>query len=229
MRLPAPHRVPDQGTSFAVAQDTRLAAHATGPSVNTNIRVIDLESGAELWHKSACDDEEIQSLALSPDHKLLASGAGFADPEIRLWDAVTGQELARLTGHRTYIQSLAFSPDGKSLASASADQTIRVWDVSDATRPKTKAVLLGHLNEVHSVAWIPGSTQLVSGDKDGSVCLWDHGRLDVRTTRSPWEQRRHRSGLPVRSNGQSVLVLDKNGAVVRKSRFTRILSVIVTQ
>ena len=63
-------------------------------------------------------------MAFSPDAKLLATGAGWLDPDIRLWDAASGTEIARLTGHRSWISALLFWPDGKTLASASADQTI---------------------------------------------------------------------------------------------------------
>jgi len=41
--------------------------------------------------------------------------------------------LEILTGHEAAVHALAFSPDGKLLATGSADQTIRLWDVSKLT------------------------------------------------------------------------------------------------
>jgi WD40 repeat protein len=54
-------------------------------------------------------------IALSPDGKTLAAGAGN---DVVLWDPVTGKEKTRLAGHRYPVRQAAFSADGKRLASA---------------------------------------------------------------------------------------------------------------
>ncbi|HEY3857603.1 MAG TPA: protein kinase [Verrucomicrobiae bacterium] len=156
----------DVGTGFSVTSDLKMAAYE---SEGGQMHVIDLQNGKELWAAAAAK-AYVTALAFSPDEKILASGAGFAESDIRLWDVGTGKEIGRLQGHGSWISSLVFWPDGKKLASSSADQTIRIWDVESR---KCLDVLHGNRQEVWRLALLPDDKTLVSGAKDGTVCLWD--------------------------------------------------------
>jgi WD40 repeat protein len=61
----------------------------------------------------------------------LASGSGWPDNTIKLWDVASGRLVRTLSGHTNHVYSVAFSPDGRLLASGSGDNTIRLWDISD--------------------------------------------------------------------------------------------------
>jgi WD40 repeat protein len=155
---------------LAVARDGSRAAFA---KPDGKICVIDLATGKESWTAKAADDEFVMCVAFSPDGKMLATGAGFVESDIRLWDVASGKEIKRLEGHRAWISSLVFWPDGKTLASASGDQTIRLWDLTDISNIPPARVLQGHKLEVWKLALLPDNTTLVSGSKDGSVLVWD--------------------------------------------------------
>ena len=79
------------------------------------------------------------ALAFSPCGKYVASGTwwekGMEKMAIRLWNVVSGENIATFWGHPTDIQSLAFSPDGTLLASGSFDCTTLLWDLKSLTGP----------------------------------------------------------------------------------------------
>src|SRR6185295_13734660 len=106
----------------------------------------DLTAGKELWQTEPQRDFGLTTLAISPDGRVLASGSGYEDPTIRVWEAATGRLLRQpLEGHTGWVCKLAFSGDGRRLISAATDQSIRFWDTSTWTEAH---VLRGHTDEV---------------------------------------------------------------------------------
>ncbi|HUG90281.1 MAG TPA: hypothetical protein VML55_05585 [Planctomycetaceae bacterium] len=66
------------------------------------------------------------------DVPLAAVASQFrGEPILSLYNADTGDELRRLTGHVEPIRSVAFSADGAFLASAGDDWTVCVWRLTD--------------------------------------------------------------------------------------------------
>lgn len=137
-------------------------------SLDGMVNSLDLATG-KLLQPYQAHGGIITALALSPDKRHLASGAGFLESTIRVWDLANNVRRNELEGHRAWISALAYSPDGTLLASASADQTIRVWNTENHQLVHT---LRGHLHEVWTLAFTPDGRMLVSGSKDGTVHLW---------------------------------------------------------
>ncbi|CAE7093888.1 unnamed protein product [Rhizoctonia solani] len=115
-------------------------------------------------------DDEVTSVAFSPDGQSFASGS--EDGVLMMWDTRTGERLFDpLTEHSGRIRSIAFSPGGSQVASGSWDTTIRLWDSS--TGVPVGSPFRGHTHQVLSVAFSPRGNQLVSGSRDMTVRVWD--------------------------------------------------------
>ncbi len=94
------------------------------------IRLVDLDSGRD--RRIAIRREQVQSLAFSPDGRLMAVAAGWRHATIRLYRTADGREIEAMSlpAPVTSRLGLAFSPDGRSLAAGLNDTTIPIWDVS---------------------------------------------------------------------------------------------------
>lgn len=120
--------VPDFA-SASVSPDTRWFVHAidTAPGVERVAQTAELRTMAD-GHALQCElrfDGALTAITWSPDSGSFATG--HADGAVRLWDAATGQQTARLEHHIDVVRALAFSPAGDRLASAGDDGAIVAW------------------------------------------------------------------------------------------------------
>jgi WD40 repeat protein len=150
-------------TALAYSPDGKLLA--SGGRDNT-IRLFDADTGKEIrrliGHQprsynpepdaknpfdvliGAVGEGGVNSVAFSPDSKILASGGW--DDTVRLWDAQTGKQLRKIDAHKAMVGRVVFSADGKVLASRGGlDGTVRVWDPTTGTQLQ-KFVGLSNVN-----------------------------------------------------------------------------------
>lgn len=79
------------------------------------------------------------------------------------------REYNLFSGHSGRVSSVRFSPNGNLIASASADKTIKLWDVNG----KLLKTLKGHRNTVWSVNFSPDGKLLASTGNDGTIKVWN--------------------------------------------------------
>jgi WD40 repeat protein len=78
----------------------------------------------------------VRAVAATPDNRLLLSVGDAVIGKVRtgtikVLDFNSGRELRTLSGHLDRINALAVTPDGKHAISASADMTIKIWDINN--------------------------------------------------------------------------------------------------
>jgi WD40 repeat protein/tRNA A-37 threonylcarbamoyl transferase component Bud32 len=112
----------------------------------------------------------VDTLAISPDGKRIASSSISEDDRIAVWDAGSGREVTYLKGHASHVHRLRFSPDGRWLASGSTDGCLKLWDT--ATFHEVFS-LNAHGAPVYDLAFTPDSTRLASASCDGTVGVWE--------------------------------------------------------
>ncbi|KAG1787157.1 WD40-repeat-containing domain protein [Suillus plorans] len=138
----------------------KLLAIAT----SKNIQIYDLSTSkcvADL--KGYTDGSYNNSLAWMPDGTRLFSAGGNSDPNIREWDTSTWTQVGDpWEGHLKSIQNISLNSNGTLLASASDDNCVRLWRVSER-RP---IIVFKHPSEVRCVAFSPDDRQIFSGDQD---------------------------------------------------------------
>ncbi len=74
-----------------------------------------------------------------------------------------------IRGHAEAVYQVAFSPDSSLLATASFDNTVRLWRVSDGGEA---GVLTGHGGKVFSLAFLPDGQHILSASEDKTIKLW---------------------------------------------------------
>ena len=106
-------------------------------------------------------------MAFNEDGTRLASAS--TDETVCVWDAHSGEEIAKLVGHHDRVYSVAWSPDGQRLASGA--DNVRVWDLDSR---KAVHVLSGYNGHLLDISFTPDGRRIAAtGDIGSAVMLWD--------------------------------------------------------
>lgn len=129
--------------------------------------VWDLGSGDRVLE---IGDELDSVLAADISADLTRVALGGPGKVVRVFDATTGEVLARLTAHTEWIRALEFSPDGVLLATGDRNGGLRVWE---ALTGREYLDLKGHPASITGLSWRLDSDVLASTGEDGTVKLWE--------------------------------------------------------
>ncbi|HMX26892.1 MAG TPA: protein kinase, partial [Blastocatellia bacterium] len=102
-----------------------------------------------------------------------------ASSEVGITDLLTGRRIAELKGHRELVYHLGLSPDGAMAATASADHTLRLWNLQTYQQ---LAVIPAHEREVTSANFSDDGRKLISTGRDHTAKTWDVASLLVADT-----------------------------------------------
>ena len=159
-----------------------LAVHSDGVTLATGgdgVRLWNLKTGkaiATLKIPATGPGGGVESVAFSPDSKLLA--AGTATTQVFLWDGKTRKHLATLGTRRNdnvfeAISAIAFSPNGKRLASVPVNPVVGIWNVES----RSKIGMLKSRSTQTCVAFSPDGKTVATGDTLNNIMLWDASKF----------------------------------------------------
>jgi len=172
-------------TSVAFTPDG--AAILSGSHDHT-VKRTDLANGREEW-RTPGSFEQVNSVALSDDGSLLATGGGdgrfavglreagakgIGPGAVRIWDARTGRLLRRLGDPAEQIMAVALSPDGGLVAGGGGRPdgkgVVRLWTIADGSPTWSTA---DQDAEVLAVAFAPDGSSFASAGADGLIRIRD--------------------------------------------------------
>ena len=153
---------------------------------------LDAATGRERWRAEGNFNTNFfsASLAGSPDGRLVAAGCAAGQGEkdggcVKLYDADTGREQAKLPTPHFRVTAAAISPDSRFVIAASTpdiallnpgtDETRRTFPVSlwEVATGGEVGRFLGHGSAVCGLAFAPDGRTFYSASDDGTVLRWD--------------------------------------------------------
>lgn len=187
--------IDNQGHAGLIRDVTFLDQGSTLLSVSEDktVRLWDVVAGVVKktyrFEQSAGLNGKIYASALSADERFLFLGGYFDEPgtagqtigEIRILDLKNEKLLPAIAAHDNVINDLKCSADGQWLVSASADKTIRIWDISalaQGGQPAAVAYIDGFEDHIHTIAINSARTIIAAGDAAGYVRTWQVANMD---------------------------------------------------
>lgn len=127
--------------------------------------------GLPLWTASHANAQVIR-VSFQPQQDLVVSGDDQG--MIYFWDHKTGTPLGSpLKAHDAAIYSISVSPNGKMMVTSSLDGTVKLWTLSDLSKP----LVIPQQGLSYSSSFSADGSTLVTASTDGKIYFWnDRGK-----------------------------------------------------
>lgn len=174
------------GTRVALGSMHYLAGGPVEPEMVPEVR--SGSNGELLLKMNPGNGRQCRKMKWSPNGLLLAGGCEFGN--IFLWDALTGEPLRILEGHKLSVDDIAWSPSGRYIASSSNDGTLRVFEVISGEQMSlfTNEVPGCHMFAsdqiacgIAAIAWSPDGNQIAFGSNNSAIKVWNPVSGEIRT------------------------------------------------
>ncbi|MFE5923157.1 hypothetical protein [Streptomyces sp. NPDC056468] len=155
--------------ALALTRDDRSVLMADG----SWIKQLDLRSNEQI-RKFSGHYSHVQALVTLHDGRHFLSGDGShggpgPDCTVRMWDLATGAERFALIGHTDAVSAIAVTGDDHIAVTASADGTLKIWDLEVAARQPHR----GHTMPITAVTFSADGGMVATGSQDTTVRLWN--------------------------------------------------------
>jgi len=153
--------------AFSASHDGKMLAVSVEERA---VKLYDAATGEEgLTYRN---NKKVTAASLSSDSRVLAVAwhAPKEGAEVRLYDTNLGIERLLMTGQTAPIQALTFGEHGKLLATASADRSVKIWDINHLLLSRSLAKLP---QDARALAFSPDERWLAIGERSGQIRVID--------------------------------------------------------
>jgi WD40 repeat protein len=157
---------PNGGETFTAGSDTIISWEGI-PATDTVKLEYSIDSGKtwkNITDKGTGLKYKWENVPLPASNKCLVKVSQFEKTQ------PTEDTLITLKGHNNSVYRVSFSPNGKHVATASADQTIRIWD---ARSGKIQLTFYSGSFSLSDLAYSPDGSQLAIASYDRTARIWD--------------------------------------------------------
>ncbi|KAG2340335.1 WD40 repeat-like protein [Suillus weaverae] len=153
--------------ALAVSRDGQMIA-----SGDTNGEIIAWhgETGESLTQHIKGHSNAIISLDFSPDGTVLATSGSWEEmTQFWYWDTLTWQQVGHpWEGHTGFINTIVIHPAGTLVASASDDNHVRLWRLSD----QHTIAIFQHSSSLQCLTFSADGKHILSGGDDNKISEW---------------------------------------------------------